>query len=189
MSFIETKNILHFKTDKVFEDFAVAPIAKYVPGSPEKWKGEYSEEYQESIKQGKVFVIEGRFKSFVNRTKKVTKRVLLPKEMNTPRKDAQVTLPVKNIGNLFGKTSYKIWLKGTCLNPENNVKSDDAARLILDKWQETAPNDEDLKDWLEKQEAWGDESLSNLVKTINSKEHFNGKFEVKSYGYFIEYSK
>jgi hypothetical protein len=59
---------------------------------------------------GVVFVImKGSFESAINTNKIVTKRVLIPKELGSPRKDVSIELPVENILDSYMEGDEKLY--------------------------------------------------------------------------------
>ena len=102
----KTKYLMFFETDKDFEDFAVQPYAKL----DESLCGEYTDLYKKAIEMGVKFVImKGSFESAINRRKIVTKRVLIPKELGSPRKDVLIQLPVENILDSYMEGVEKLY--------------------------------------------------------------------------------
>ena len=96
MPFKITKNkeLICFNSDKDFEDYAVCPCATL------DLHGQYSDNYQQAVADDAEFIIMyGADESAITRRKEITKRVLLPKEVGTPRKDMLVQLSAKNIVN------------------------------------------------------------------------------------------
>lgn len=90
------ENLLFFDTDEDFASFAVLPYARI--DNDGKPYADYTDEYKSAIAEDKEFVImKGSFDSFVNRNNVVTTRVLLPRELGSPRKDMLAHLPVENI--------------------------------------------------------------------------------------------
>lgn len=98
MPFKITKNtvtpeeLICFNSDKDFEDYAVCPCATL------DLQGQYSDNYLQAVDEGAKFIIMyGADESAITRRGVITKRVLLPKEVGTPRKDMLVQLSAKNI--------------------------------------------------------------------------------------------
>ena len=89
------KELICFNSDKDFEDYAVCPCATL------DLHGQYTDNYQQAVNKGAKFIIMyGEDESAITRRGVITKRVLLPKEVGTPRKDVLVQLSVKkNIVN------------------------------------------------------------------------------------------
>ena len=88
------KELICFNSDKDFEDYAVCPCATL------DLHGQYSDNYQQAVKEGAKFIIMyGEDESAITRREVITKRVLLPKEVGTPRKDMLVQLSAENIVN------------------------------------------------------------------------------------------
>ena len=100
---IRQRNMMFFDTDDEFADFVIHPHA--VINNYEgrlSYEGAYSEQYLRALKEGKKFVImKGSFESAVNRRKVVSKRVLVPDELGSSRKDVCVSLPVENLSDGF----------------------------------------------------------------------------------------
>jgi hypothetical protein len=100
---IRQRNMMFFDTDDEFADFVIHPYA--VINNYEgrlSYEGAYSEQYLRALKEGKKFVImKGSFDSAVNRRKVVSKRVLVPDELGSSRKDVCVSLPVENLSDGF----------------------------------------------------------------------------------------
>jgi 5-formyltetrahydrofolate cyclo-ligase len=100
---IRQRNMMFFDTDDEFADFVIHPYA--VINNYEgrlSYEGAYSEQYLRALKEGKKFVImKGSFESAVNRRKVVSKRVLVPDELGSSRKDVCVSLPVENLSDGF----------------------------------------------------------------------------------------
>ena len=94
------ENVIFFDSDEDFAIFAVIPYAKI--DNDGKPYADYTDEYKEAVAEGKEFVImKGSFDSFVNRNNVVTTRVLLPRELGSPRKDMLAQLPVENIATWY----------------------------------------------------------------------------------------
>jgi hypothetical protein len=94
MPFKITKNkeLICFNSDKDFEDYAVCPCATL------DLHGQYSDNYLQAVDEGAKFIIMyGADESAITKHGVITKRVLLPKEVGTPRKDMLVQLSAKNI--------------------------------------------------------------------------------------------
>lgn len=89
------KELICFNSDKDFEDYAVCPCATL------DLQGQYSDNYLKAVEEGAKFIIMyGAEDSAITRRGVITKRVLLPKEVGTPRKDMLVQLSAKkNIVN------------------------------------------------------------------------------------------
>ena len=88
-----------FDSDEAFEDFCVAPVARIrysSDGEPVSYGGAYTEMYTKCIKAGMKFIIRDRQSKVYNR-KAVTKRVLVPSELGSSRKDVLVQLSVQNL--------------------------------------------------------------------------------------------
>lgn len=88
-----------FDSDEAFEDFCVAPVARIrysSDGEPVSYGGAYTEMYTKCIKAGMKFLIRDRQSKVYNR-KAVTKRVLVPSELGSSRKDVLVQLSVQNL--------------------------------------------------------------------------------------------
>ena len=88
-----------FDSDEAFEDFCVAPVARVhysSDGEPVSCGGAYTEMYTKCIKAGMKFFIRDR-QSKVYKRNVVTKRVLVPSELGSPRKDIAVQLSVQNL--------------------------------------------------------------------------------------------
>ena len=100
---IRQRNMMFFDTDDEFADFVIHPYA--VINNYEgrlSYEGAYSEQYLRALKEGKKFVImKGSFESAVNRRKVVSKRVLVPEDLGSSRKDVCVSLTVENLSNGF----------------------------------------------------------------------------------------
>ena len=101
MPFKITKNtvipnleLICFNLDKDFEDYAVCPCATL------DLHGQYTDNYLQAVDEGAKFIIMyGADESAITRRGVITKRVLLPKEVGTPRKDMLVQLSAENIVN------------------------------------------------------------------------------------------
>lgn len=88
------KELICFNSDKDFEDYAVCPCATL------DLHGQYSDNYLQAVYEGAKFIIMyGADESAITRRGEITKRVLLPKEVGTPRKDMLVQLSAENIVN------------------------------------------------------------------------------------------
>ena len=88
-----------FDSDEAFEDFCVAPVARICyssNGEPVSCGGAYTEMYTKCMKAGMKFFIRDR-QSKVYKRKVVTKRVLVPSELGSSRKDVLVQLSVQNL--------------------------------------------------------------------------------------------
>ena len=89
---VTPKELICFNSDKDFEDYAVCPCATL------DLHGQYSDNYLQAVDEGAEFIIMyGADESAITRRGVITKRVLLPKEVGTPRKDMLVQLSAKNI--------------------------------------------------------------------------------------------
>lgn len=97
------RNLMCFDTDEEFADFVFQPYAVFSENKGQlSYDGAYSEQYLKAIKEGKKFVImKGSLDSAVNRRKIVFKRVLVPEELGSSRKDVCVSLSVDNLSNGF----------------------------------------------------------------------------------------
>ena len=87
---VTPKELICFNSDKDFEDYAVCPCATL------DLHGQYTDNYLQAVDEGAKFII-GADESAITRRGVITKRVLLPKEFGTPRKDMLVQLSAKNI--------------------------------------------------------------------------------------------
>ena len=98
---ITQKNLMFFNTDEEFADFVFQPYAVFSENNGQlSYAGAYSEQYLRAVNEGKKFIImKGSFESAVNRRKVVSKRVLVPEELGSSRKDVCVTLPVDNLSD------------------------------------------------------------------------------------------
>jgi hypothetical protein len=98
---ITQKNLIFFDTDEEFADFVFQPYAVFSENNGQlSYDGAYSEQYLRAVKEGKKFIImKGSSESAVNRRKVVSKRVLVPEELGSSRKDVCVTLPVDNLSD------------------------------------------------------------------------------------------
>ena len=88
-----------FDSDEAFEDFCVDPVARIhysSEGEPISCGGAYTEMYTKCIKAGMKFLIRDR-QSKVYKRNVVTKRVLVPSELRSSRKDVAVQLRVQNL--------------------------------------------------------------------------------------------
>lgn len=88
-----------FDSDEAFEDFCVDPVARIrysSEGEPVSCGGAYTEMYTKCIKAGMKFLIRDR-QSKVYKRNVVTKRVLVPSELRSSRKDVAVQLRVQNL--------------------------------------------------------------------------------------------
>ena len=94
---------MFFDTDEEFADFVFQPYAVFSENNGQlSYDGAYSEQYLKAVKEGKKFVImKGSLDSAVNRRKIVSKRVLVPEEFGSSRKDVCVSLSVDNLSNGF----------------------------------------------------------------------------------------
>ena len=97
------RNLMCFDTDEEFADFVFQPYAVFSENKGQlSYDGAYSEQYLRAVKEGKKFVImKGSSDSAVNRRKVVSKRVLVPEEFGSSRKDVCVSLPVDNLADGF----------------------------------------------------------------------------------------
>lgn len=97
------RNLMFFDTDEEFADFVFQPYAVFSENNGQlSYDGAYSEQYLKAVKLGKKFIImKGSYESAVNRRKVVSKRVLVPEELGSSRKDVCVTLPVDNLSDGF----------------------------------------------------------------------------------------
>ena len=100
---ITQRNLMFFDTDEEFADFVFQPYAVFSEKKGQlSYDGAYSEQYLRAVKDGKKFVImKGSSDSAVNRRKVVSKRVLVPEELGSSRKDVCVSLPVENLSDGF----------------------------------------------------------------------------------------
>ena len=100
---VTKRNLMFFDTDEEFADFVFHPYAVFSENKGQLiYDGAYSEQYLRAVKEGKKFVImKGSSESAVNRRKVVSKRVLVPEELGSSRKDVCVSLPVDNLSNGF----------------------------------------------------------------------------------------
>lgn len=98
---ITQRNLMFFDTDEEFADFVIQPYAAFSENNGQlSYDGAYSEQYLRAVEEGKKFVImKGSSESAVNRRKVVSKRVLVPEELGSSRKDVCVTLPVDNLSD------------------------------------------------------------------------------------------
>ena len=98
---ITQRNLMFFDTDEEFADFVFQPYAVFSENNGQlSYDGAYSEQYLKAVKLGKKFIImKGSYESAVNRRKVVSKRVLVPEELGSSRKDVCVTLPVDNLSD------------------------------------------------------------------------------------------
>ena len=94
---------MFFDTDEEFADFVIQPYAVFSENNGQlSYCGAYSEQYLRAVNEGKQFVImKGSFESAVNRRKVVSKRVLVPEELGSSRKDVYVSLTVENLSDGF----------------------------------------------------------------------------------------
>lgn len=97
------RNLMFFDTDEEFADFVFQPYAVFSENNGQlSYDGAYSEQYLRAVKEDKKFVImKGSSESAVNRRKVVSKRVLVPEELGSPRKNVCVSLPVDNLSDGF----------------------------------------------------------------------------------------
>lgn len=95
------RDLMFFDTDEEFADFVFHPYAVFSENKGQlSYDGAYSEQYLRAVKEGKKFVImKGSSDSAVNRRKVVSKRVLVPEELGSSRKDVCVSLPVDNLSD------------------------------------------------------------------------------------------
>ena len=100
---ITQRNLMFFDTDEEFADFVFQPYAVFSENNGQlSYDGAYSEQYLRAVKEGKKFIImKGSSESAVNRRKVVSKRVLVPDELGSSRKDVCVSLPVENLSDGF----------------------------------------------------------------------------------------
>lgn len=100
---VTKRNLMFFDTDEEFADFVFHPYAVFSENKGQlSYDGAYSEQYLKAVKEGKKFVImKGSLDSAVNRRKIVSKRVLVPEELRSSRKDVCVSLSVDNLSNGF----------------------------------------------------------------------------------------
>lgn len=97
---VTPKELICFNSDKDFEDYAVCPCATL------DLHGQYTDNYQQAVNEGAKFIIMyGEDESAITRRGVITKRVLLPKEVGTPRKDMLVQLSAENIVT-YGASKY-----------------------------------------------------------------------------------
>lgn len=187
MSLINKNQIIFFETDEEFEEFAVAPYAVI---EDTHYRGEYSDAYKECISQGKYFVINGgRLDSITNRRKAVTKRVLVPPELHSTRKDVAIQLPVQNIGHIFFSTTlYQISYDGHTLNSDNGdvLRCPEAAALIVQQYEELYGPDSELQALASSIGRRDDETLETLIGKVCKQEAFKEKLEVTPLVNFIE---
>ena len=97
------RDLMYFDTDEEFADFVFQPYAVFSENKGQlSYDGAYSEQYLKAVKEDKKFVImKGSSESAVNRRKVVSKRVLVPEELGSSRKDVCVSLPVENLSDGF----------------------------------------------------------------------------------------
>ena len=89
---VTLKELICFNSDKDFEDYAVCPCATL------DLHGQYTDNYLQAVDEDAKFIIMyGADESAITRRGVIAKRVLLPKEVGTPRKDMLVQLSAKNI--------------------------------------------------------------------------------------------
>lgn len=189
MQLINKNQILFFETDQEFEEFAVAP---YAVVSSSYFKGEYSEAYKECIKQGKYFVVcGGSLDSKINKRKAVSKRVLIPPEVHSTRKDVLVGLPVQNIGRIIfaNVTLYQIKYDGKILYSANEdvVRCHEAAALIMQKYAELYGPDHELQALASSIGRRDDEVLKMLVSKVCKQNAFKEKLEITPLVSFTKY--
>lgn len=100
---VTKRDLMFFDTNEEFADFVFHPYAVFSENKGQlSYDGAYSEQYLRAVKEGKKFVImKGSSESAVNRRKVVSKRVLVPEELGSSRKDVCVSLPVDNLSNGF----------------------------------------------------------------------------------------
>ena len=100
---ITQRNLMFFDTDEEFADFVFQPCAVFSENNGQlSYDGAYSEQYLRALNEGKKFVImKESSKSAVNRRKVVSKRVLVPEDLGSSRKDVCVSLPVDNLSDGF----------------------------------------------------------------------------------------
>ena len=100
---IRQRNMMFFDTDEEFADFVFQPYAVFSENNGQlSYDGAYSEQYLRAVEDGKKFVImKGSSDSAVNRRKVVSKRVLVPDQLGSSRKDVCVSLPVENLSDGF----------------------------------------------------------------------------------------
>ena len=100
---VTKRNLMFFDTDEEFADFVFQPYAVFSENNGQlSYDGAYSEQYLRAVKEGKKFIImKGSSESAVNRRKVVSKRVLVPDELGSSRKDVCVSLPVENLSDGF----------------------------------------------------------------------------------------
>ena len=100
---VTNRNLMYFDTDEEFADFVFHPYAVFSENKGQlSYDGAYSEQYLRAVKEGKKFIImKGSSESAVNRRKVVSKRVLVPDELGSSRKDVCVSLPVENLSDGF----------------------------------------------------------------------------------------
>lgn len=98
---ITQRNLMFFDTDEEFADFVFQPYAVFSENNGQlSYDGAYSEQYLRAVEEGKKFIVmKGSYGSAVNRRKVVSKRVLVPEELGSSRKDVCVTLPVDNLSD------------------------------------------------------------------------------------------
>ena len=100
---VTKRNLMFFDTDEEFADFVFQPYAVFSENNGQlSYDGAYSEQYLRAVKEDKKFIImKGSYESAVNRRKVVSKRVLVPDELGSSRKDVCVSLPVENLSDGF----------------------------------------------------------------------------------------
>ena len=100
---ITQRNLMFYDTDEEFADFVFQPYAVFSENNGQfSYDGAYSEQYLRAVKEGKKFIImKGSSESAVNRRKVVSKRVLVPDQLRSSRKDVCVSLPVENLSDGF----------------------------------------------------------------------------------------
>ena len=97
--FFTSDTTIIFDSDDAFEDFCVDPVARIhysSEGEPVSCGGAYTEMYTKCINAGMKFLIRD-MQSNVYKRNVVTKRVLVPSELGSPRKDVLVQLNVQNL--------------------------------------------------------------------------------------------
>lgn len=189
MSLINKDQVLFFETDEEFEEFAVAPFA-VIEATP--YRGEYSEAYKECIRQGKYFVINGgSLDSNTNRRKVVTKRVLLPSEVHSTRKEVAIQLPVQNIGRIIfaNVTFYQVKYDGEILYSDNDdvVRCPEAAAFIMQKYAELYGPDHELQALASSIGRRDDEALKMFVNKVCKQNAFKEKLKVTPLVSFTEF--
>lgn len=186
MSLINKDQILFFETDEEFEEFVVAPYAT------KDLRGQYSEAYKEWVKQGKYFVINGgSLDSNTNKRKVVTKRVLVPPEVHSTRKEVVIQLPVRNIGRIIfaNVTFYQVKYDGKILYSDNDdvVCCPEAAAHIMQKYAELYGPDHELQALASSIGRRDDEALKMFVSKVCKQKAFKEKLEVTPFVYFTKF--